>query len=61
MFRNRRVTFRKTNLRTIMPIILAAYNFACCFVWLWNLVAYIEGGMLAKDVWELGVEENICA
>jgi len=20
------------------------YNFACCFVWVWNLVAYIEGG-----------------
>ena len=20
------------------------YNFACCFVWMWNLVADIEGG-----------------
>jgi hypothetical protein len=20
------------------------YNFACCFVWVWNLVAHIEGG-----------------
>ena len=21
------------------------YNFACCFVWAWNLVAHIEGEM----------------
>ena len=20
------------------------YNFACCFVWVWNFVTYIEGG-----------------
>jgi len=20
------------------------HNFACCFVWVWNLVAHIEGG-----------------
>jgi hypothetical protein len=30
------------------------YNFACCFVWVWNLVADIAGGMKAE-----GVGENI--
>ena len=33
--------------------------FACCFVWVWNLVAYIAGGKEAEGVWEHGVEENI--
>ena len=28
------------------------YNFACCFVWLWNLVADIAGGKEAEGVWE---------
>ena len=32
---------------------------ACCFVWVWNLVADIEGGKEAEGVWEYGVEENI--
>ena len=27
-------------------------NFACCFVWVWNLVADIEGGKEAEGVWE---------
>jgi len=35
------------------------YNFACCFVWVWNLVADIAGGKEAEGVWEHGVEENI--
>ena len=35
------------------------YNFACCFVLVWNLVADIEGGKEAEGVWEYGVEENI--
>jgi len=35
------------------------YNFACCSVWVWNLVADIEGGKEAEDVWKYGVEENI--
>ena len=35
------------------------YNFACCFVWVWNLVADIEGGKETEGVWEYGVEENI--
>ena len=35
------------------------YNFACCFVWVWNLVADIAGGKAAEGVWEHGVEENI--
>ena len=35
------------------------YNFARCFVWVWNLVADIEGGKEAEGVWEHGVEENI--
>ena len=28
------------------------YNFACCFVWVWNLVANNEGGTWAEGVWE---------
>jgi hypothetical protein len=28
------------------------YNFACSFVWVWNLVADIEGGTWAEGVWE---------
>ena len=35
------------------------YNFACCFVWVWNLVADIAGGKEAESVWEHGVEENV--
>jgi len=26
------------------------YNFACCFVWVWNLVADIAGRMEAEGV-----------
>ena len=29
------------------------------FVWVWNLVADIEGGTQAEGVWEYGVEESI--
>jgi len=35
------------------------YNFACCFVWVWNLVVDIAGGKEAEGGWEYGVEENI--
>ena len=35
------------------------YNFACCFVWVWNLLVDIAGGKEAEGVWEYGVEENI--
>ena len=35
------------------------YKFAGCFVWVWYLVADIEGGKEAEGVWEYGVEENI--
>jgi len=35
------------------------YNFACWFVWVWNLVVDIAGGKEAEGVWEHGVEENI--
>ena len=35
------------------------YNFACRFVWVWDLVADIEGGTEAEGVCEYGVEENI--
>jgi hypothetical protein len=28
------------------------YNFACCFVWVWNLVCLVEGGTLAESVRE---------
>jgi len=27
-------------------------NFACCFVWVWNLVCHIKGGTQAEGVWE---------
>jgi hypothetical protein len=26
--------------------------FACCFVWVWNLVGDSEGGMQAESIWE---------
>ena len=29
------------------------------FIWVWNLVADIEGGKEAEGIWEYGVEENI--
>jgi hypothetical protein len=32
-----------------------------CFVWVWNLIADIKGGTLAKGVSEQSVEENIRA
>ena len=35
------------------------YNFACCFVWVWNLVVDTVGGKEAEGVWKHGVEENI--
>jgi len=33
------------------------YNFSS-FIWVWNLVAHIEGGTQAEGVWELGAKEN---
>jgi len=41
--------------------VVSMCNFACCFVWVWNLVANIAGGKEAGGVWEHGVEENIWA
>ena len=35
------------------------YNFACCYVWVWNMVVDIAGGKKAEGVWEHGFEENI--
>jgi len=35
------------------------YNFACCFVWMWNLVADNVGEKEAEGVWKHGVEANI--
>ena len=40
-------------------IYIVNINFACYFVWVWNLVADIAGGKEAEGVWEHGVEENI--
>ena len=37
------------------------YKFARRPVWVWNLVADIEGGTYAAGVWEQGVEESIWA
>ena len=42
----------------IIALVLVTY-FACCFVWVWNLVVEIEGGKEAEGVWEHSVEENI--
>ena len=36
-----------------------SYNFACCFVWVWNLVIDIAGGKETEGDWEHGVQENI--
>ena len=38
-----------------------AVNFASCFVWFWNLVPHIEGGIYAEGTWEEGAEEDIWA
>jgi hypothetical protein len=27
------------------------YNIVCCFVWVWNMVAQIEGRRQAEGVW----------
>jgi hypothetical protein len=35
------------------------YNFACDFVWVWNLVFDIKGGTYTEGVVEQGAEENI--
>ena len=45
--------------RSFSHLKLQAYNFACCFVWVWNLVVDIAGRKEAEGVWEHGVEENI--
>jgi hypothetical protein len=38
------------------------YNFACCWIWVWNLVCHhIKGGILAEGIQNLGIEEDICA
>jgi hypothetical protein len=34
-------------------------NFACGFVWAWNLVCDIKGGTWTEVIWEKSVEENI--
>ena len=47
----------KQNLSFIFSI--RKYNFVCCFVWVWNSVADIEGGKEGEGVWEYGVEKNI--
>ena len=36
-------------------------NFACCFVWVWNLVCHIKGGTQAEGVWEYGAQDSIWA
>jgi hypothetical protein len=34
------------------------YNFVCCFIWVWNLVAAVEGGTYAEGLWEWDVEQK---
>ena len=40
-------------------LVINQLNFACCFVWVWNLVPDIEEGKEAEGVWENGVEGNV--
>jgi hypothetical protein len=35
------------------------YNFACSFVWVWNLASDIMGRMKTEGVWDQGAEDNI--
>jgi len=37
-------------------VIFYLYNFAYCFVWVWNLVVDIAGGKEAEGVLEHGAE-----
>ena len=37
------------------------YNFACCFVWVWNWVEHTEGVPTTKGVWEQAAEKDIWA
>jgi len=37
------------------------YNFACCFIWVWNLVSQINSKPLAEGIWEQGSEEYVWA
>ena len=41
------------------PFAIWSYVFACCFVWVWNLVVDIARGKEAEGVWKHSVEENI--
>ena len=34
-------------------------QWACCFVWVWDLVVDTAGGKKAEGVWEHGVEESV--
>jgi len=36
----------------ILKINIQNFNFAICFVWMWKLVAHIEGGTSVEGVWE---------
>ena len=35
------------------------HKFACCFVWVWKFVSYIEGKTYAQDILEYGAEVNV--
>jgi hypothetical protein len=35
------------------------YNFACSFVWVWNLVSDIKGRIQTEDIWKQGSDENM--
>ena len=34
-------------------------NIASCAIWLWNMVSYVKGRMLAKDIWKQDPEGKI--
>jgi hypothetical protein len=43
-----------------LPLLFNQYhNFACIFVWVWNLLPNIKGKKQTEVVWEQGAEENI--
>jgi len=48
-----------TQLALLLIGLLSGYNFARCFLWVWNLVTHFESGRYDEGVWEQGIEENI--
>jgi hypothetical protein len=43
----------------IIKIHKTTYNFACSFIWVWNLISDIIGGTRTDSVWGWGAKENM--